>query len=215
MKVLQSSFFRAISAIIVGALIIQYREQTVTWITIAIGVLFFLSGIISLAAYYASKRKSGDVEVFDTDGNQIAGLRPSFPLVGLGSLILGVILAFLPNTFIIGLMYILAAILVLGAISQYVVLAGVTKIARIGFFYWLLPSIIMLIAIFVMVKPMETAATPLFIIGWCMILYGATECIQSIKIYRCRKQYKAATEAAQKVAITATKTEDETQNEAQ
>uniref|UniRef100_A0AB33J583 DUF308 domain-containing protein n=1 Tax=Prevotella sp. GTC17259 TaxID=3236795 RepID=A0AB33J583_9BACT len=212
MKVLQSSFFRAICAIIVGALIIQYREQTVTWITIAIGVLFFLSGIISLAAYYASKCKTGDVEVFDTDGNQISGLRPSFPLVGLGSLILGVILAFLPTTFVTGLMYILAAILVLGAISQYVVLAGVTKIARIGFFYWLLPSVILLIAIFVMVKPMESAATPLFIIGWCMILYGVTECIQSIKIYQCRRKYKATIEATQKSTVTTTETEEKTQD---
>ena len=30
MKVIHSSFFRAICAIIVGALLIQYREQTVT-----------------------------------------------------------------------------------------------------------------------------------------------------------------------------------------
>ena len=57
MKVVHSSFFRAICAIIVGALLIQYREQTVTWITIAIGVLFFLSGIISLATYFSAKRK--------------------------------------------------------------------------------------------------------------------------------------------------------------
>ena len=48
MKVIHSSFFRAICAIIVGALLIQYREQTVTWITIAVGVLFFLSGVISV-----------------------------------------------------------------------------------------------------------------------------------------------------------------------
>lgn len=40
MKVIHSSIFRAVCAIIVGVLLIQYREQTVTWITIAIGVLF-------------------------------------------------------------------------------------------------------------------------------------------------------------------------------
>lgn len=56
MKVIHSSIFRAVCAIIVGVLLIQYREQTVTWITIAIGVLFFLSGVISLASYWAAKR---------------------------------------------------------------------------------------------------------------------------------------------------------------
>lgn len=40
MKVVHSSLFRAVCAIIIGVLLIQYREQTVTWITIAIGVLF-------------------------------------------------------------------------------------------------------------------------------------------------------------------------------
>ena len=39
MKVLQSSLFRALCAIIVGVLLIKYREDTVTWITIAMGVL--------------------------------------------------------------------------------------------------------------------------------------------------------------------------------
>ena len=38
MKVFQSSVVRALCAIIVGALIVKYRELTVTWITIAIGV---------------------------------------------------------------------------------------------------------------------------------------------------------------------------------
>ena len=58
MKVIQSSFFRALCAIIVGALLIQYREQTVTWITIAIGVLFFLSGVFSLLSYMSAKRSA-------------------------------------------------------------------------------------------------------------------------------------------------------------
>ena len=58
MKVIQSSLFRALCAIIVGALLIQYREQTVTWITIAIGVLFFLSGVFSLLSYMSAKRSS-------------------------------------------------------------------------------------------------------------------------------------------------------------
>ena len=48
MKVIHSSIFRAVCAIIVGVLLIQYREQTVTWITIAIGVLFAVSAAFFL-----------------------------------------------------------------------------------------------------------------------------------------------------------------------
>ena len=46
MRIVQSSFFRALCAVIIGALLIKYREQTVTWMTIVIGVMFFLSGVV-------------------------------------------------------------------------------------------------------------------------------------------------------------------------
>ena len=48
MKIFQSSIFRAICAIVVGALLIKYPEDGVTWLTVAIGVLFLLSGIIAV-----------------------------------------------------------------------------------------------------------------------------------------------------------------------
>lgn len=44
MKIVQSSFFRAICSIIIGVLLLRYTDQTVTWITLAIGVMFLLSG---------------------------------------------------------------------------------------------------------------------------------------------------------------------------
>ena len=50
MKALQSYIFRAISAIVVGALLVKYREETVTWLTILIGVIFFVSGVICCIA---------------------------------------------------------------------------------------------------------------------------------------------------------------------
>ena len=56
MKVLQSSIFRAICAIVIGALLIKFPDNTVKGITVAIGVLFLLSGIISCVTYYRAKR---------------------------------------------------------------------------------------------------------------------------------------------------------------
>ena len=120
MKVIQSSLFRALCAIIVGALLIQYREQTVTWITIAIGVLFFLSGVFSLLSYMSAKRNAEKMKgqyLYDAQGNHIIGMRPNFPLVGLGSLIFGLVLALMPNVFIAWLMLILATILIMGALT--------------------------------------------------------------------------------------------------
>ena len=48
MKILQSSLVRAVMAFAVGALIIKYREETVHWLTVVIGALFFVSGLISV-----------------------------------------------------------------------------------------------------------------------------------------------------------------------
>lgn len=198
MKVLQSSYFRAIIAIVIGALLVQYREQMVQWLTISIGVLFFLSGIISCATYISGRRSTDpSLEIFDTNGNKIEPLKPNFPIVGLGSLILGIILALMPTTFINWLMYILAAILILGAINQFVNLASATKYAHVGAFYWIMPSLILLIGIIAILYPQATASAPMFVIGWCMIVYGVVESLNSIKIHQCYKAFAKAEEARQ------------------
>lgn len=200
MKVLQSSFFRALCAIVVGALLIKYREETVTWITIAIGVLFFVSGVISCASYLSARRHADDPQVFDTEGRQLTGLRPVFPIVGLGSLILGVILALMPGTFITSLVYVLAAILILGAVGQFVSLAAANKHVRLAWGWWVMPSILLIVGIVAVVRPQAIATAPLFVIGWAMMAYGAVEVVNALKIHRIRKHAEQeaahATEAA-------------------
>lgn len=187
MKVFQSSVVRALCAIIVGALIVKYRELTVTWITIAIGVLFFLSGVFSCVTYFIARSKKNDIQVFDADGRLLTGMKPTFPIVGLGSLILGLILALMPNTFVQSLMYILAAILILGAISQMANLVAVSRMARIGFYYWIMPALTLLIGIVAIVSPSSIASAPLFVIGWSMIVYGIVELTNAIKLHQLRR----------------------------
>ena len=156
MKVIHSSIFRAVCAIIVGVLLIQYREQTVTWITIAIGVLFFLSGVISLASYWAAKRNAEKMQgqiLSDSNGKPIMGMIPKFPLVSVGSLILGLLLALMPQVFIAWLMFILAFILILGALTQFANLASAAKMGRVGILFWLFPSALLLLGLLAIIKP--------------------------------------------------------------
>lgn len=196
MKVFQSSIFRALCAIVVGALLVEYGEQTVTWITIAIGVMFLVSGVISCIAYFSAKRSSSDIDIYDAQGNKITHSAPPFPIVGVGSIILGAILALMPNTFVNGLMYVLAAILILGALNQFFNLASSAKYAAIGIVWWIFPIIIFLVGLLALVKPSMMAAAPLIIIGWCMIVYGTVDLINAIKIHQCRKRFVKAEEAA-------------------
>lgn len=185
MKVIHSSIFRAVCAIIVGVLLIQYREQTVTWITIAIGVLFFLSGVISLASYWAAKRNAEKMQgqiLSDSNGKPIMGMLPKFPLVSVGSLILGLLLTLMPQVFIAWLMFILAFILILGALTQFVNLASAAKMGRVGILFWLFPSALLLLGLLAIIKPSAIASAPLFIIGWGMLIYGVVELLNAFKV---------------------------------
>lgn len=187
MKIFQSSIFRAVCAIIVGALILKFPKDGVTWLTIAVGVLFLLSGIIAMIAYWNAKKHAGEYTITDKQGRIISGSQPTFPIVGAGSIILGLVLALTPSIFINGLMYILGAIMILGAISQLVSLISARRFGSIHFAFWIAPCLILLTGLFVILKPMESAELPLVILAWCSLLYGVTEIINTLKIYSVRR----------------------------
>ena len=194
MKVFQSSIFRALCAIIVGALLVKYRDQAVTGMTIVVGILFFISGLVSCLTYLSAKRKStdngGDVfDLYDAQGRLIKQSKPNFPIVGIGSAILGAILALMPNTFVNGLTYVLGAIIILGAINQFYNLTIATRFAHIGFFWWVCPALLLVIGLIAIIKPALMATMPLLILGWCMMVYGVVEIINSLMIHHCRKRF--------------------------
>ena len=184
MKILRSSVFRAICAIITGILLINNPDSTVRWITIAIGVMFLVSGVISCATYLNARKNAVGAEIYDAEGRLIASPRPPFPLVGIGSILLGLILAVIPGTFVKSLMYVLGVLIILGAVNQFIALAGARRVFRVPAWFWGCPSVILITGIFVIVKPMESAELPLLIIGWCLLFYGVTECVNAVKIYR-------------------------------
>lgn len=195
MKIVHSSLLRAFLAVVIGILLVVYSEDAMGWLTKTIGILFFLSGIISCATYYGVKNYKSDVQVFNANREPVITTAPSFPVVGLGSIILGIILFFMSAAFITWVMYILAIIIILGAINQFVNLASIMKATQIGIFYWITPSLLMLVAIFILLHPMESASVPLIILGWCIMIYGVTECIQVLKINAIKNRVKAAKDA--------------------
>ena len=196
MKIFQSSIFRAISAIAIGILLIKYPDNTVTWMTVAIGILFLLSGLISVIVYVNARRNVSEYKITDAEGHVIAGTQPTFPIVGVGSLILGALLALTPNVFITALMYIIGGILILGAINQYMSLVNARRYGKVGFGYWVFPSVILLIGLYVIIKPMAPANMAMLVLGWCSLLYGVTEMINSLKFHNDRRKFRQAQEAA-------------------
>ena len=78
-----------------------------------------------------------------------------------------------------------------------------------------LPTIILLIALFVIFKPFEVAAAPLFILGWCMLLYGVAECLSGIKAHKAERQKRIQEEAAANTSDTSSQVEQIEEAEAE
>ena len=198
MKVLQISAIRAIIVLVTGFLLVRYREETMTWMTITVGILFLLSGLVSCIAYYFEKEKVAKktAKAEQQEGQEEENLKsPSFPIAGIGSIVLGIILAVMPNTFITWVVYILAALLILGAVNQFMNLSRSRQYARVPVYMWLFPTVILAIAILLISKPIETAQLPLLVLGWAFMYYGVLEFILIIRMYLVRKSYEKAEDA--------------------
>ena len=216
MKILQSSVFRAICAIAIGILLIKFPDNTVTWITVAIGVLFLLSGVISIVVYVNARKNVAEYKITDAEGNVITNTeQPTFPIVGVGSMILGAMLALTPNVFITALMYIIGGILILGAINQYMSLVNGRRYGKIGFGYWVFPSLILLTGLYVIIKPMAPVNVAMLVLGWCSLLYGVTELINALKFHSDKRKLReaqeipVAEEVKEDVTLEATPVDDE------
>ena len=216
MKILQSSVFRAICAIAIGILLIKFPDNTVTWITVAIGVLFLLSGVISIVVYVNARKNVAEYKITDAEGNVITNTeQPTVPIVGVGSMILGAMLALTPNVFITALMYIIGGILILGAINQYMSLVNGRRYGKIGFGYWVFPSLILLTGLYVIIKPMAPVNVAMLVLGWCSLLYGVTELINALKFHSDKRKLReaqeipVAEEVKEEVTLEATPVDDE------
>lgn len=204
MKVLQISAVRAIIVLVTGFLLVKYREDTMTWMTITVGVLFLISGLVACILYYFEKekvaKKSAKAALQEGQQEEEDLKSPSFPIAGVGSIVLGIILAVMPNTFTTWMVYILSALLILGAVNQFMTLARSRQYARVPVYMWVFPTVSMVVAILLISRPIETDALffTLKVIGWAFMYYGVLEFVLIIRMYLVRKAYDKA-EAAKVV----------------
>lgn len=198
MKVLQISAVRAIIVLVTGFLLVKYREDTMTWMTITVGVLFLISGLVACMLYYFEKekvaKKSAKAALQEGQQEEEDLKSPSFPIAGVGSIVLGIILAVMPNTFTTWMVYILSALLILGAVNQFMNLARSRQYARVPVYMWIFPTISMVVAILLISRPIETDALffTLKVIGWAFMYYGVLEFVLIIRMYLVRKAYDKA-----------------------
>ena len=201
--------------ILAGALVVKYREDMVTWLTVGLGAIFFISGVISCISYYIQRRhvlkmRAEGITLFDSEGKPVGQSMPTFPIVGVGSLILGVILASMPETFLSWLTYIFAAIILLVSVYQIADLIVANRYGRVGWAYWVMPIIMLLAAIVALVNPETISSSPLFFLGWAMMISGAVMIVNVLKIYTVRRAAEKRAADMAKTAETAVEVNEET-----
>lgn len=86
MKSVNNTLVSSICALIIGTLLVVWPGVAVNYLVITIGVLFLLPGLLGLFTYLAvlNKRKT-------------EAPRPIFPIVALGSTLLGIWLIIMPS----------------------------------------------------------------------------------------------------------------------
>ena len=107
MKTINYSALSSICALVIGILLVVWPDVAVSYLVITIGVLFLLPGLIGIFSHFATAKRKME-----------PGIRPVFPIVALGSAILGFWLMIMPEFFIGILMYVLGILLVLAGLSQ-------------------------------------------------------------------------------------------------
>lgn len=199
MRILQSSFFRALTAIAIGVMLVKYPDNTVVGIVIAIGILFLLSGLISVLSYVNARRSINEYTIYDSQGRQITGQMPMFPIVGIGSIVLGAFLALMPSTFIAFLLYVIGAILLLGAITQFMAIINVRRYGKISYGYWVCPSLILIAGIYLMLNPFESLGTTMYVLGWITLFYGVVEAFNNMVFFVIRRRWEKAQDALSQI----------------
>ena len=168
MKSLNNAIWRGIFAILLGLALILWPETAVIYMIMVIGAGFLLPGIFTIVSYFLRSRNDVMTPMF-------------FPFDGLGSILLGIWLLFMPAFFVNILMYVLGAILVIAGLQQIIWLISARKWRTVGAMFYILPSLILLTGILILVYPMGVIANTLMLFGIAILVYGANELVNWFK----------------------------------
>jgi uncharacterized membrane protein HdeD (DUF308 family) len=115
-------------------------------------------------------------------------LRPIFPFVGLGSVLLGVVLVLMPNVFVAFLMYVLGFILALVGFNQILTLIAQRHVAPLRWWVFLCPLALLCLGLFIVFKPLESASLPFVILGVGCIVYGLVDLFYALRLAHYQRQ---------------------------
>ena len=175
MRLFLSALLRAVCALIIGGLLVSSPQTMTGFIVQVIGGMFILLGLTQAVGYW-----------FPRGENNM--LRPIFPFVGLGSVLLGVVLVLMPNVFVAFLMYVLGFILALVGFNQILTLIAQRHVAPLRWWVFLCPLALLCLGLFIVFKPLESASLPFVILGVGCIVYGLVDLFYALRLAHYQRQ---------------------------
>ena len=169
MKFIGSYVFRSMCALLIGLLLIVKANEMPVVLVMLIGALFLLPGLISVCVYLYS--------FFKTD----AVVKPSFPLMSIGSIFLGGYLIAYPESFVTYLVVLIGIILTLAGISQLSTMVANRRITPFSWLLMLMPLVLVGVGMYSIMYSRDAAALPFKIIGFTLLYYGMSDLFLALR----------------------------------
>ena len=190
MKLLRISIIRVIAAVVAGILLLKYDDSVLKGLTIALGIMFLIAGLVSLIGWMNARRQKADFRAYD-NGKKSDDSQPMFPIVGLGSVLLGCILSLTETeAYRIWAMYLIAAVFILGALNLIMNVVSARKMEYVEDWMWLPPIAIVIASVVAMLKGLVPPKTTTTILGITAFVYALVEIVYSIKFYQIKQRYE-------------------------
>lgn len=173
MKPLNYAVVSSICALIIGVMLVVWPDVAVNYLVITIGVLFLLPGLLGLFSYFAYAKKRAQ-----------QGVRFTFPIVALGSALLGLWLIIMPAFFVGILMYVLGVLLVLAGLNQLVNFTAVRSYFSVPVGMYVIPSLVLVAGLVVLFNPFDAATVPFVLLGVFSIVYSLTDLFRLLRFRR-------------------------------
>ena len=176
-KFLQNVMARALCVFVLGALLIVFSEQITTWIVMLSGVVFIIPGVVALVGYFRQAPETRQVMLY--------------PIVGAGSILFGLVQLLWPSLFLAAIVYILSALLLVVAATQFYSLWNIHRGGcRIHPACYVLPTCELVASLYVILgrKADEVAGLPIILLGGGFIVYALLEICT---IFMLRRQSKS------------------------
>lgn len=169
-RVINEFYVRALCALLLGLALVLFPEQVGDYLVVIVGLIFLVPALCVLIGHVSRP----------------AGQRGRFPVVALGSLLLGLWLVIDPSFFADLLTFVLGLLLVLGGAQQVVSLILARRWTTVPLVFFVVPVLIVVTGLVMLIHPTAARSTAFIILGVACMLYTVSELLDWFKFIRHR-----------------------------